>query len=110
MRYDLEDSLMDWCLSEDLPYLKCLDEPRLRDLYSRYRALPETLTGDQIALIYASLCLARYNQLRRGGVLKNRGPPTVSREDLTYYQMAREALGSWETASITGMCESRCWN
>ena len=110
MRLDLEDSLMESCLSEDLPYLKCLDESRLRDLYLRYRALPESLTGDEIGLICASLCLARYSQLRRGRALKTKGPATASREDLTYYIMAREALDSGKTASITGMCESSCRN
>jgi len=106
MRLDLEDSLMDSCLSEDLPYLKCLDEPKLRGLYLRYRALPEDLTGHETALIYASLCLARYNQLRRGGALKDKGSTAALREDLTYYRMARETLESWDTASIIGMCES----
>jgi len=105
MRYDFEDSLMDSCLSEELPYLKCLDEFRLRDLYSRYRALPESLTGDENALIYASLCLTRYNQLRRAGALKKKDPAGPSREDLTYYSMAREALESGQPPSNTGMCE-----
>ena len=106
MRHDFEDDLMNSCLSEELPYLKCLDVSRLGDLYSKYRALPETLTGDQNALIYASLCLARYSRLRRAGALRSKNQSTQSREDLTYYRMAREALESWETASITGICES----
>lgn len=77
------------------------------DLYSKYRSSPETLTEDDNALIYASLCLARYNQLRREAVHVMRRVDAPPREHLTYYRMAREALESWDKATITATCKSR---
>lgn len=104
MRYDLEDGLIDSVVSETLPYLQCLDGIRLMDLYIRHRASPENLNGDEKALIYASLCLARYNQIRRGTSTGRES----SREDLSYYGMAREALASLKQASVIGTCKSQC--
>ena len=53
---EFEDGLLRSLLSaEDLDNLEVLDSTRLLNLYSRYRALPDTLTDDQTALIYATL-------------------------------------------------------
>jgi hypothetical protein len=91
--------------AEDLDRLEVLDCPRLLNMYSRYRALPTSLTDDQTALIYASLCMARFTQLRGGVATGMTEPHTLAREDVTYYRMARAALASWGRASITSMCE-----
>lgn len=77
------------------------------NLYSKYRSSPETLTEDENALIYASLCLARYNQLSREAVHDMRRVDASTREHLTYYRMAREALASWDKATMTATCKSR---
>lgn len=92
--------------AEDLDHLEVLDLPRLINLYTRYRALPHTLSDDQMALIYASLCTARFTQLRAGVAAAMKEPKTLAREDVTYYRMARAALARWGRASVTSLCES----
>jgi len=105
-RIDFEDGLIKSLVSADgLEHLECLDGPQLVDLYLRHRASPGALTEDQNAVIYASLCLARCTQLRRGpaGVVDNH--VIDFREDLTYYRMARSSLDAYGKASITSMCK-----
>jgi hypothetical protein len=106
LRHGFEDGLIDSLVSEELEYFECLDAARLVNLYSRYRASPESLEGDEKALVYASLSLARYIQLRRHSAT-GPGDTSNSSEDVTYFRMAREALKSWGKASITSICTSR---
>lgn len=103
---EFEDSLMRSLMAaEDFNHLEIFDSNRLLNLYTRYRALPHSLTDDQMALINASLCIARHTQLRGGVAGGMTHPRTLAREDVTYYRMARTALASWGRASTTSMCE-----
>ena len=86
--------------------LRTIDRPRLLSLYGRYRAVPDSLTEDQRALIYAALCLARHTQIsqsdrQEAGVEHN----TPSREDVTYYRMAYDLLKAWGRSSVYSVCE-----
>jgi len=106
-RRDFEDGLIESLVSnDDHTFFKCLDGPRLIDIYSSYRACPESLAEDQSALIYASLCLARYTRIRRGMSGGIRDQETPCREDVTYYRLAKQALATWGDASIISMCTS----
>ena len=86
--------------------LRTIDRPRLLSLYGRYRAVPDSLTEDQRALIYASLCLARHTQIsqsdRQDGSVEHNSP---SREDVTYYRIAYDLLRAWGRPSIDSVCE-----
>jgi len=86
--------------------LRTIDRPRLLSLYGRYRAVPDSLTEDQRALIFASLCLARHTQIsqsdRQDGSVECNTP---NREDVTYYRMAYELLRAWGRPSIYSVCE-----
>lgn len=104
---EFEDDLMrSLVAAEDLDTLELLDCPRLLNLYTRYRALPDSLTDDQTALVYASLCIARFTQLRGGVATGMKDPRTLAREDITYYHKSRASLARWGRASITSMCKS----
>jgi hypothetical protein len=105
-RDDFEDGMIRLLVSEEtFDHLQCLDGPRLVDMYLKYRASSTTLPDDQKAVIYASLCLARYTQLRRGLAEGMDHPFIGLREDLTYYRMTLAAVGSYGKASITSMCQ-----
>jgi len=90
--------------------LRTIDRPRLLSLYGRYRAVPDSLTEDQRALIYASLCLARHTQITtetdRGQ--QNGDGSGPSREDVTYYRMAYDLLGRWARPSVYSVCKHIC--
>jgi hypothetical protein len=85
--------------------LRTIERPRLLSLYGRYRAVPDSLTEDQRALIYASLCLARHTQITaqtdRLESGESNGP---SREDVTYYRMAHDLLAAWGRPSVYSVC------
>lgn len=103
---EFEDDLMRSLIAaEDLDRLEVLDSPRLLNLYSRYRAIPHTLSDDELALIYASLCIARFTQLRGGVASGMKEPRTLAREDVTYYRLARDALSRQDRASIISLCK-----
>lgn len=82
------------------------DRTLLRSLFGRYRAVPKSLRDDQTAMVLAALCLARFEQLRR---TMNDGMSVTSldtpREDITYYQMACQALSDWNRPSLAAICE-----
>ena len=102
---DFENALMSHLITApDLDRLDSLDRPRLLNLYNRYRALPSSLTEDQKALIYAALCVARHYQLRAGPAAAMFDPDTPAREDITYFQMAREAIDAWGRPSVDALC------
>lgn len=89
-----------------------LDRPQLLSLYSRFRAVPNSLTDDQKAFVYATLCLSRFNQIKREWEqrVEEGGTPgmggEVAREDVTYFWKACRALRDWNRPSIFAMCES----
>lgn len=85
--------------------LRTIDRPRLLSLYGRYRAVPNSLTDDQKALIFASLCLARHTQITTpsNGEIGQGSKP--SREDVTYYRLACEMLQTWGRSSIYSVCK-----
>lgn len=85
--------------------LKTIDRPRLLSLYGRYRAVPNSLTDDQNALIYASLCLARHTQITTQSAGEVGQQAGGLREDVTYYRLACEMLRSWRRSSIYSVCE-----
>lgn len=91
--------------AEDFDHLHIFDGVRLLNLYNRYRALPHSLTDDETALIYASLCIARHTQMRGGVAGGMMDPRTPAREDVTYYRLARSSLASWGRSSTASMCE-----
>ena len=104
---DFENNLMSHLITApDLDRLDSLDRPRLLNLYNRYRALPSSLTEDQRALIYAALCVARHYQMRAGPATAMFDPETPSREDVTYFHMAREAIDAWGRPSVDALCKS----
>ena len=83
--------------------LRTIDRPRLLSLYGRYRAVPDSLTEDQRALIYASLCLARHTQITQvERQVEGSGP---SREDVTYYRMSYDLLKAWNRPSVYSVCK-----
>jgi hypothetical protein len=86
--------------------LRTIDRPRLLSLYGRYRAVPDSLTEDQRALIYASLCLARHTQISQSDRQdESTERNTTSREDVTYYRMAFDLLKAWGRPSVYSVCE-----
>lgn len=85
--------------------LRTIDRPRLLSLYGRYRAVPDSLTEDQKALIYASLCLARHTQITQSDRHDIGEASEPSREDVTYYRMAYDLLGAWGRPSVYSVCE-----
>jgi hypothetical protein len=107
----LEDALMQHLLiSTDFSSLQLgyFDRNRVSSLYNRYRALPKTLSDDQLALVYSALCLARYTQLKNTNDLatelqegggEGQDVQQQSREDLTYFRMAMDALERWDRPS-----------
>lgn len=102
---DFEDQLIDELFTQpEVQDRREQDRTLLRSLYARYRAVPHSLTDDQLALIYAALCIARYNQIRNsmpdGSHIITEGIP---REDVTYYKMAYSALASWQKPSLTAL-------
>lgn len=106
MIVDFENNLMSHLITApDLDRLESIDRPRLLNLYNRYRALPSSLTEDQKALVYAALCVARHYQMRAGPATAMFDPETPSREDVTYYHMAMEAIEAWGRPSVDALCE-----
>jgi hypothetical protein len=106
MIVDFENNLMSHLLTApDLDRLDTIDRPRLLNLYNRYRALPTSLTDDQKALVYAALCIARHSQMRDGPATAMFDPATLSREDVTYYHLAKDAIHAWNRPSVDALCE-----
>lgn len=98
-RFEL--SLMEHLVTApDLDRYNSIDKPRLWNTYQRYRALPSSLTDDQRALVFASLCISRFSQ-----VLSLPQALRLEREDVTYYRMAQEALSRWARPSTVALCE-----
>ncbi|KIR99758.1 hypothetical protein L804_02390 [Cryptococcus deuterogattii 2001/935-1] len=91
-----------------------LDRPQLLSLYSRFRAVPNSLTDDQKAFVYATLCLSRFNQIKREWEqrVEEGGTPgmggEVAREDVTYFWKACRALRDWNRPSIFAMWALFC--
>lgn len=82
------------------------DRTVLRSLYGRYRAVPNSLTDDQTALVYAALCTSRFAQIRVAiSEGENLTLTDESREDITYYHKAYNALASWSRPSLVALCE-----
>ena len=107
MIVDFENNLMSHLLTApDLDRLDTIDRPRLLNLYNRYRALPTSLTDDQKALVYAALCIARHSQMRDGPATAMFDPATPSREDVTYYHMAKDAIHAWNRPSVDALCKA----
>lgn len=107
MRQEFEDQLLQDLIrtsidSESFDHRKAAGDTNLQSLYARYRALPNSLTDDQSALIYAVLCASRFNQFRDQ---MNSGDPVPDeeRQDVTYYHMAYAALAKWNQPSIVAM-------
>lgn len=102
---DFEDQLIDELFTQpEVQDRREQDRTLLRSLYARYRAVPHSLTDDQLALIYAALCIARFNQIRNS--LQDGShiiPEGVRREDVTYYKMAYSALANWQKPSLTAL-------
>jgi hypothetical protein len=83
------------------------DRTLLRSLYGRYRAMPNSLTDDQMALVYSALCTSRFAQIRVAiSEGENLTLTDESREDITYYHKAYNALASWNRPSLVALCES----
>lgn len=109
--YAYEDSLVDYFMTS--PEVGLIERPRLVDttfflgLYARHRALPHSLSEDQTAIVYAVLCLARFAQIRAD---INAGLPltaeNMSREDITYFHLACDALKRWGRPSLSALRES----
>lgn len=100
-----EDALMDgFVVSSEFMQIDHLNIDRtwLLSLYGRYRTLPNSLTDDQTALIYATLCVSRFSQIRAS---MNNGTNEPTREDLTYFHLACNALGAWGRPSTTALRE-----
>lgn len=117
--HTFEDSLIDHlfnfsshdCIqAADRP--RFLDRSQLLSLYSRFRAVPNSLTDDQKALVYATLCLSRFNQIKKEWEQEVGEGATpgmrreVAREDVTYFWKACTALRDWNRPSIFAMCKS----
>jgi hypothetical protein len=110
MIVEFENNLMSHLITaQDLDRLDTIDRPRLLNLYNRYRVLPTSLTDDQKALVYAVLCIARHTQMRDGPATAMFDPGTPSREDVTYFHMAREAIHAWGRPSVDALCMPTCW-
>jgi hypothetical protein len=103
--YLYEDSLVDYFMTSPelgpTERVKFLDTASYIGLYSRHRALPQSLGEDQIAIVYAVLCLARFAQIRAD---INKGTPLaggdLSREDITYFHLSFDALKRWARPSL----------
>ncbi|TYJ56215.1 hypothetical protein B9479_003059 [Cryptococcus floricola] len=99
-----EDSLIQQLLAiPKYDGFRAVDQSRLLSLYSRYRAIPHSLTEDQKAFMYAILCSGRLMQIRQRWSDATQGrdkDQAVSREDVTYFWLACNALKEWGRASI----------
>ncbi|AFR98228.2 hypothetical protein C343_06203 [Cryptococcus neoformans C23] len=119
--HTFEDSLIDHlfnfsshdCIqAADRP--RFLDRSQLLSLYSRFRAVPNSLTDDQKALVYATLCLSRFNQIKKDWEQEVGEGATpgmrreVAREDVTYFWKACTALRDWNRPSIFAMWTLFC--
>ena len=95
-----EDALMDrFKVAPLFNHINALDRPSILTLYGRYRALPNTINEDELAFIYAVLCIIRYSEIRL-----NENQPDL-RHDVTYYRQALLSLRGWHRASIWSMSE-----
>jgi hypothetical protein len=79
-------------------------------MYELYRALPLSLTADCRALLYASFCIASFNEAhtqRGDDDYRHIQPFSVDapREDITYYNMTMEELLRWNQPSVPACCE-----
>ena len=107
-----EDQLMETFVeSPDFDHLRWVDRPRLLSLYGRYRAIPNSISDDQKSLLYAALCLARFNQIhsRPRGDADSAPVTTVDElvlEDVTYFTMACQRIATWNQPSIYALCRS----
>lgn len=100
--------------SPEFDHLRWIDKPKLLSMYARYRAIPNSVTDDQKALIFAAFCLARFNQIhsRREGFAGSDSATTLDEipmEDVTYFSMAFQCLVAWSRPSIYSLCESSCF-
>ncbi|ODO04890.1 hypothetical protein I350_05500 [Cryptococcus amylolentus CBS 6273] len=106
-----EDSLIQQLLAiPKYDGFRAVDQSRLLSLYSRYRAIPHSLTEDQKAFMYAILCTGRLMQIRQRWSDATQGrdkDQAVSREDVTYFWLACNALKEWGRASIYAICSIR---
>lgn len=107
MLQEFEDQLIQDLLStaidaESFDHRNAGEDSVLQSLYGRYRALPNSLTEDQRALIYAVLCASRFNQFR---VQMSVGDPVPEEERhyVTYYHMAYACLANWNRPSLVAM-------
>ncbi|GMK58681.1 hypothetical protein CspeluHIS016_0601230 [Cutaneotrichosporon spelunceum] len=105
---EYEDVLMEQLLHEQGSNFDAREPPSdrtlLRSLYGRYRAMPNSLTDDQMALVYAALCTSRFAQIRVAiSEGENLTLTDESREDITYYHKAYNALASWNRPSLVAL-------
>lgn len=109
---ELENELMEQLLQVASDVFDARSDPGadrtlLRSLYGRYRAMPNSLTDDQTALIYAALCTSRFAQIRVAlSEGENLTLTDASREDITYYHKAYDCLAKWNRPSLVALC--RC--
>ncbi|WVQ83741.1 hypothetical protein IAT38_005885 [Cryptococcus sp. DSM 104549] len=115
-----EDALIEHLFtSSSLDHLQAADQPRFLDrpqllrLYSRFRHVPSSLTDDQRAFVYATLCLSRFNQIKKEWEQAMEEGTAwwkqeVAREDVTYFRKASEALREWNRPSIFAMWALFC--
>jgi len=105
-RTEFEDALMRGLVDSGFDLVFDFQEKyssqRVLAIYVRYRTLPDTLQEDENALVYASLCLALY--VKMSTFVSSGSPRPESREDITYFRMAVDALNIWNRPSITAAC------
>jgi len=104
--HEIEDQLMASFLS--CPDDKADSDSFLLGLYTRYRSVPGSITDDQRALLYATMCIASFNRLGsfpNVNEVNGRTPASKSREDVTYFRMACDCLARWNRPSLMAICE-----
>lgn len=105
MDSEREATTLDQFIERSPSYSHVIAPQRLRDLATRYLATPDSLAGDQLAVILACLCLGRYKETRTGDA-NSLAAIDATGEAVLYARHALRALDQWGSASCLALSES----
>ncbi|BGP40567.1 hypothetical protein JCM10449v2_004529 [Rhodotorula kratochvilovae] len=96
------DALCDTFVREVLVFFTFLSPARLHQLVQRQRDLPETLTADQLALLYAVYAMGYLRRITAAqATVTNTSDAGVARADVAWFRHAFQLVG--DVASVTAL-------
>lgn len=110
-RHERETLLIDFLFEPDkVDSLPIMGQSPMKLLHERYKASPSAVSNDELALLYACLCTASFQQaMTRLGDDGFRHmmdkDPNEPREDVAYFDRAMKLLSVQYPASISSCCE-----